>query len=84
MSIKVESGYIASKIFLQNDPKRFQTNLAPLFRKLGSSEIHEKNPAFYNFAAFTHIWLPQGNYMTNQVHVFKESTKYMRQGALKI
>ena len=65
MSLKVESGYIASKIFLQNDPKRFQTNLAPLFRKLGSSEIHEKSLAFYNFAAFTHIWLPQGNYMTN-------------------
>ena len=61
MSLKDESGSIASKIFSQNDPKNFQTNLAPLFRKLGSSEIHKKNPAFYNLAAFTHIWLPQGN-----------------------
>ena len=38
-----------------------------------------KNPLSYDFALFTHIWLPQENYKANQVHFFRDLVKRMCQ-----
>ena len=84
MFLKVESSYVAGKSFyrmiLSHSKQIWHLYLdnKDLLKSL------RKNPLSYDFALFTHIWLPQENYKANLDHFFRDSVKHMRRGALKI
>ena len=84
MFLKVESSYVACKSFYRMILSHSKQIWHLYLDNKDLLKSIRKNPLSYDFALFTHIWLPQENYMANQVHFFRDSAKHMRQGVQKI